>query len=291
MGLLLSPTLLLLAALIGWPGVVQAAELQSDDPGGPARPSLLLEQESRVQDPKKKPPAPESEGAFRMGAEFWLVTLRGDLESSVSGITDTKFSISGDAGMNDGLAWKLFFDLAPGEDMLFRLSLRHLDESGSKTLGQQVVFDGVTFPIGSQVSSDLRIDWYGLEARIPARLNPQDSFQGQLLVAFTALNAEVDLSGPAGTGRQRYALEFLDMGIDFKTLLTEGLFLGANFIASWAIADQFIGGEAALKGGFVSARVAVDFGYRWWSIGGAINDEPDLDLRIKGPYFSALFRF
>jgi hypothetical protein len=81
------------------------------------------------------------------------------------------------------------------------------------------------------------------------------------------------------------------MGYEIKALLTEGLVVGANFNAAWAIADQFLGGEAAFKGGYVSARVAVDVGYRWWSIGGAINDEPDLDLRFKGPYFSALIRF
>ena len=251
----------------------------------------LLWQEPRAKGQEAERPATGEEGVVRAGLEIWFARIRGDLESDAPGFPDTKFSMNGDAGIGNEVLPKVFVDYVPNADFLFRLAIRSLESSGSKTLGKQVDFDGKTFPNGSRVSSDFDAVWVSLEARIPARIDPADSFQGQSVIMFHVLDADFELSGVPGRGRQRYTIEFFEYGVEARAMIGEGAYLGGQMSFAWGFSDGFIGGEIGLKGGYQSKRVAVEGGFRWWGMGGAINDEPDLDLRMRGPYLGATFRF
>ena len=246
------------------------------------------------QEPGRRDPEagkPVSKSVLTFGAEIWSSTVRGDLESNRSGITDTKFRLAGDTGIEDQVLPRFFVDYSPDSSYSIRLDLRWLDASGSNTLGQPVVFDGVSFPQGGEVSCDFLATWIGVEWRVHLGSETAEGFHGDSVVAVRWLDAQFEMSGAPGKGRQTYSIETLGYGFDMKHVFQPGVYVGGDIGVWWGFDDSFIGGEFALKAGYQSTQVDVELGFRWWSIAGAINDEPDLDLRMRGPFIGATVQF
>lgn len=283
-----APVAAFLAGFLLWQSDAFPAALQAADP--PGEPCLSRQEPGRRGQGAEKPDS-AAEQVVRIGAEFWFVKIRGNLESDVSGIMDSKFTLTGDAGIDDGLLPKIFIDYSPNSEFLFRFSVSWLDDSGSATLEEQVDFDGTAFPEGSRVSSEFQATRFGVEMRNPARLTAEDGIQLQSVASFNWLDARCELSGPNGKGSQDYLIETFDYGFETRVALGEGVYLGGDLIFSLGFFDGFYGAETCLKGGYVSKRVVVEAGYRWWSVAGAVNDEPDLDLHLLGPFLTAVVRF
>ena len=239
----------------------------------------------------RRPATPEPQPAFTVGTELWFVTIRGDLESDVSGMTDTKFTLVGAAEIEDEVIPRIYFAYSPEPALSFRLDLRRLDASGSSTLNHELVFDGVTFPQGSHVSSELTATWIGLECRGHVGAGTVEGFHSDWGVALRWLDARFEMSGPSGQGSQDYLIETLETSYQFEYVFKPGIGVGIDFGSRWGFMDSFIGFEIGGKVTYETRRVVLEAGLRWWNIAGALKGDPDLDLTLNGPYFSAAFRF
>ncbi len=169
--------------------------------------------------------------------------------------------------------------------------------SGRETLDSDEIFQDHLFPAGTPLRSRFRFETFGLDGIWAQRHDPRELFRLQASVGVHYLEAEVRLSGPAGSeseeysdGNLRFALaaEFRPVGWAFAGLS------GAVYtdVLSWfaGVDSGHYAMEVEALGGFQWGPVRIDGGYRvfGWTLRWT---KSEIDLLTYGPTASVSVRF
>lgn len=128
--------------------------------------------------------------------------------------------------------------------------------SGDATLDEELISHGVTFPAGSNIDSDVQLDWYraGYRYRFefdtdPARQGSEFSLAPSVGVAVLAFDLQLDGTGGLETGRS-YTKVSPQIGLDAEWRITRRVALVGEVLSSIPLEDvPFI----------FSAQIAVEY--------------------------------
>jgi len=222
---------------------------------------------------------------------YWFPDLSATVQTTTAGVPETKFDVKDDLGVGD----ENFFQ---GEGfvrfgrMHVRVGYAQIRFDGSKTLTQDIEFNGQTFAVSDNVISRLDVDMLDAEVQVDI-LRPDliaASFYLGLIGKVKYLDGEVELASMLLTEKR-----------DFQVSIPMvGLAAGAGFLNDLLRVDARVTGMAysgnhIYEADVFASIVPVPFfrlqgGYRYIDLK---VDEDDLvaDLDLKGPYVGAQLSF
>jgi len=98
---------------------------------------------------------------------YWFPSLKGDLKVDADGVTGTQFSIKDDLDIGNKNIPSVEAYIGGGRHHA-GLAYSQVDFSGSKVLTRNIVFNGQTYAMGTNVESDLKLKMLDLEYQYDA---------------------------------------------------------------------------------------------------------------------------
>jgi outer membrane protein len=222
---------------------------------------------------------------------YWFPELSGNAQTTTNGVQDTRFDVKDTLGMKDE-------NIPYGEAFLrygrttLRVGYARLSFDGSKTLTDNVVFNGVPYSVSDNVVSKLEMKTADAEVQIDL-LRPDlgvADFNLGLIVKLKYVDGEVELRGTAQTERR-----------DFQAPIPMiGVAVGVGALKDVLRADARATGIAYSGNHLYEADVfasltplpflRIQGGYRLIDLK---IDESDIlaSFRLKGPYAGAQLSF
>ena len=222
---------------------------------------------------------------------YWFPDLSATAQTISGGVSETKFDLKDDLGVDDE-------NFLSGEAFLrfgrvhFRVSYTKISYDGSATLTRDIEYNGQIFPVNDNVSSSFDVKMLDAEVQVDI-LRPD----------FVAANFYLGLIGK---------VKYVDLDLELtSTTLTEkqdfqgpvpmvGLAAGAGFLNDLLRVDARVTGMAYSGNHLYEADAFVSLvpfpffriqgGYRYIDLKA---DEDDLlaDVELKGPYVGAQLSF
>lgn len=225
-------------------------------------------------------------------AGYAKLTPKGEFEVSDAGLVGTSIDFDDDLGFDDSEEVSLEVGLQLGAFRLFAAYLP-VSFSGNGTLTKSINFSGETFTVGSQVSSDVKLDiyeaglaWYLVnidDAPVRVQLGPE--------IAVKYVDADIKMQA-----------DLLDLdesekiGAPIPTIGLRGRVAMADFLG---IAGR-VGYLAYDDNSFLDVDAQVELsplplvgifaGYRYLDVD-VDEDDVVIDASFDGPYVGALVRF
>lgn len=164
----------------------------------------------------------------------------GRLQTTAGGTTGSatpEYPTFDELGLQQDTSWQLRLQRNFGQQYL-AIATQQFNPSASKTLSQDLIIQGQTFPAGSDVSSHLRFDEQQLEYGYHFTANPKLTLTP--LVAFDLWQFSLRMQSPSATGsmRRSYRTGTLQLGGQMDYQLDDKLAVGAKLITSLPIAEQ-----------------------------------------------------
>ncbi len=228
---------------------------------------------------------------FSLKAGYLVLSPEGEFAGSKGGV-GTRIDMEGDLGFDDSEDVVLEGALQLGS---FRLSAGYLpiEYNGNGTLTTAIDFNGVNFPVGAEVDSDVKIDLYDLgltyyllnfdDLPVRLQLGPELSVKVadaelSMVEPTTGVQESASITAPIPTIGLRARVAFAD-------------FLGATARVGYVeySDNSFLDADAQVEFSPIPL-VGIFGGYRYFDLQ---VDESDvfLDVQFSGPYAGALVRF
>jgi hypothetical protein len=230
---------------------------------------------------------------FEAGARgmYWFPDLSATAQTIIAGMPETKINLKDDLGMGDE-------NFPSGEAFLrfgryqFRIGYIRISYDGSKTLSQEIEFNGRIFPANDNVTSSLDLKMLDAEVQIDI-LQPDfgaASFYLGLIGKVKYVDLDLELASTALTEKEDFQLP----------VPMVGLAMGAGFLNDSLRFDARVSGMAYSGNHIYEADAfaslvpfpyfRIQGGYRYLELKA---DENDLlaDVNLKGPYVGAQLSF
>ncbi|NNG47186.1 MAG: hypothetical protein HKM86_08770 [Deltaproteobacteria bacterium] len=222
---------------------------------------------------------------------YWFPDLSASAQSIFAGMPETKFDLKDDLGVDDE-------NFPSGEAFLrfgrlhFRIGYTQISYDGSKTLTQDIEFNGKIFPVSDNVISSFDLNMLDAEVQVDI-LRPDfvaASFYLGLIGKVKYIDLDLELTSTTLTEKD-----------DFKVPVPMvGLTAGAGFLNDFLRVDARVTGMAYSGNHLYEADAfasivpfpffRIQGGYRHIDLKA---DEDDLlaDVEISGPYVGAQLSF
>ena len=227
---------------------------------------------------------------FSLKVGYIQLNPDGQFSVTADGLTGTVIDVDDDLRLDDSDEIFLDAGLQLGS---FRLSLSYLpvSSSGSGLLSRDIDFNGQTFPVNSQINSDLEIDIY--EAGVAWYLVNLDDLPARIQLgpelSVKYIDASVAIADPSTSTSDSVQIPLPTVGLrgrvafaDFVGITARGNYMGYSDNSLLDVDAQIELSPIPLVGVYLGYRyLDVDF------------DEDDvvIDVTFDGPYAGALFRF
>jgi len=219
---------------------------------------------------------------------YWGSTISGDIQTVTNGVPGTDLDVESDLGMDDENVFSGEAFLKVG-NFTFRVAYTPLKYTGSAVLSTPIVFDGITFPAGTPVSSKLETKMVDGDVQWDF-INPDLGVASMNLGVFLRLKY-VDGSAEISSNNPVLSVSATQ---DFRLPIPEvGVAAGIGFLKNIVRADARVsgmayGGNHIYEGDAFLSVIPFPFlrlqgGYRLIDLKA---DEDDFrgTLKIKGPY-------
>jgi hypothetical protein len=240
--------------------------------------------------------APNGENAWiELELRGWAPTLRGNVQSSSSGMPGTDVSLSDTLGVNtqQNFFWPKATLHFADRHRLFAsyLGMRY---AGDKTITQQFIFNGTTYTVGDSVHSQVDFKEAVLGYQYDVLKFTQFALNMNLQLHYLDIKTEVR-GAMVGTNKEEFQVPMPTIGAGVQLWPTDWLKLSGDF-------NIFKMGIPGAKGELIDSQAAltispvewigVSAGYRYYRILARDTDSNDrADWLQKGPYVSLMLRF
>lgn len=226
---------------------------------------------------------------FSAGANSWTQEWDGDVQSGPDTIDlDTDLGLDDDTGTNFYIAFEHPIPLIPN----VRLQHTELEVSASQVLSRDISFEGVTFPNGAQVDSNIDLthtditlyyeildNWVSLDIGLTARVFEEGiSIGSPDIPAPATSSASLDVD---------YTIPMLYGSVKFELPLT-GMYVGARGNIISYSGDSITDIEATI-GYETEIGLGLELGYRIFDIDYEDASDETADLSVDGIYFGVFY--
>jgi outer membrane protein len=222
---------------------------------------------------------------------YWFPDLSATAQTITAGVSETKFDLKDDLGMDDE-------DFPSGEAFLrvgrlhFRVGYTKISYDGSNTLSRDIEFNGQIYPVNDNVISSLDVKMLDAEVQVDI-LRPDfvaASFYLGLIGKVKYVDVDLELTSTTLTEKE-------DVQVPIPMV---GLAAGAGFLNDLLRVDARVTGMAYSGNHLYEADafaslvpfpfLRIQGGYRYIDLKA---DEDDLvaDVELKGPYVGAQLSF
>jgi hypothetical protein len=225
----------------------------------------------------------------------WAPTMRGNVQSSSTGISGTDVSLGNTLGVDtqQNFLWPKATLHFADRHRLF-VSYLGMRYAGDKTITQQFTFNGTTYNIGEAVHSQINFTEAVLGYQYDFLKLSRFALNLNLQVHY--LDVETEVRGATiGTSKESFQVPIPTIGAGIQLWPTDWLKLSGDF-------NVFKMGIPGAKGEMIDSQAAVTIspvewiglsaGYRYYRIIARDTDSNDrADWLQKGPYVSLMLRF
>jgi len=229
---------------------------------------------------------------FEAEARYWFTDLESKASVTSSGVAGTDIDLKDDLGIGDENLPEARLIWHTGPNSKIRFAYTQVGYSGSKDIEQTITFEGKTYTVGTNVESDLDIQYLRLGWAWQFINLAQDKIKLGTLVDVKALMLETSLDAPS--------LGFSESADFTGALPTVGLILDVNPVEKVNLFAEVSGLVAGDYGYFIDAETgikvtplknfSVSAGYRIFDM--KFENDPDYaELTISGPFISGSIKF
>lgn len=225
-------------------------------------------------------------------ARYWFTDLESKASVTASGVTGTDIDLKDDLGIGDEDLPEARLIWHTGPNSKIRLAYTQVNYSGSKNIEKTITFDGKSYTAGTNVESDLDIQYLRLGWAWQFINLAEDKIKLGTLVDVKVLMLEASLDAPS--------LGFSESEDFAGALPTVGLVLDLNPIKKVNLFAEVSGLTAGDYGYFIDAETGIKItplknfslsaGYRIFDM--KFESDPDYaELTISGPFISGSIKF
>jgi hypothetical protein len=220
--------------------------------------------------------------------DYWMTKISGDARAR-----GTEVDVVDDLGVEDSdNVFKIGGVVAINANNYIDVSYFSLSYSGSRTLGKNVVFNGVTYNLNEQVSSKASADIFDVKYKI----YPISSYDMQLgfLIGFKYAQTEASISSLAhGSEKGSVDVPLPEIGIGVKANIQNNISVMAE-LSGMTLSYQDTSAslwELDIRGEYdIIPNAGIIGGYRYYKID-AEKDDDKANLEVSGLYLGAIVKF
>jgi hypothetical protein len=229
---------------------------------------------------------------FEAEARYWFTDLESKASVTSSGVTGTDIDLKDDLGIGDEnlLEARLAWNTGPNSKIKFAYT--QVGYSGSKNVDKTITFEGKTYTVGTNVESDLDIQYLRLGWAWQFINLAEGKVKLGTLLDVKALMLEASLDAPS--------LGFSESADFAGALPTVGLVLDLNPIEKVNLFAEVSGLTAGDYGYFIDTEFGIKLtpmknfsfsaGYRIFDM--KFENDPDYaELTISGPFIGGTLKF
>jgi hypothetical protein len=240
--------------------------------------------------------APNGENALvELELRGWAPTMRGNVQSSSTGIPGTDVSLGDTLGVNtqQNFLWPKATLHFADRHRLF-VSYLGMRYAGDKAITQSFTFNGTTYNVNEPVHSQIDFKEYVLGYQYDVLKFSRFALNLNLQVHYLDIETEVR-SATQGSNKESFEVPIPTIGAGVQLWPTNWLKLSGDFnvfkMGIPGAKGELIDSQAALTISPVE-RIGLSVGYRYYRILARDTDSNDrADWLQKGPYVSLMFRF
>ena len=245
----------------------------------PGVPPLPPPEQSRPEEPQRK--------RVDLRLTAGLPALQGAVQSDGSG-SDSEIDFGDDGGLEQGTLLGFDLSIQAGKYVWISFGYSRATWSGDETTTDDELFDGVTFPAGTNVDGRLTVDRIDVGPKFVYDPGKSGFVEGQVRLSYLRENLKLDSAAASAEDRNDVFLlnPRFRGGVRFGDAYLVGE-LGTSLgypAFTWGV-------EAGLGGGLRLGAVELELGYRGSYLDAYHGDPKDLRLGMRQPYLSLLIRF
>jgi opacity protein-like surface antigen len=233
-----------------------------------------------------------AEPKIEFEGRYWVTDLQAETKVTSNSLIGTNIDLRDDLGIDNEDFPEARLTWHTGPNSRIRFAYTQVAYDGSKSLEKIVNFNGVTYAAGTQVNSELAIDYFRL-GWVWQFLNfAEDKIKIGPMIEAKAFLLDISLDAPSIPASESedfmFGLPTIGGMLDFTLNEKLNLFAEASGLPS-AGYGHFFDAEAGVR--YIPVdNFTVILGYR--AINAQIEDDDNFgELRITGPFCSATVRF
>lgn len=243
------------------------------------------------------PPAPAKEPNFHFTTALWQSRLGGD-GSTTPGGSNASFDWDSTLGLDTKEVVSTFEAFLRVRGSRFILGIEHGKYEGDKTLSRDLVYNGVTFPAGGKLETEL--DFKRRRVLYGGPLVEDERLAIGYLIGLDAYEMESKprMDRPIGPGGQEVDLQskvpVVGASLTFYPTARLRLYaqLAGMSIDRGGVDSRMLTGYGVAEYTILSEYVAIAFGYRYSSLESSDDTEnAELKMEQQGPYAGLTLRF
>jgi hypothetical protein len=240
----------------------------------------------------EKPVSTGEQAPFLSNAEitldYWMAKISGNAQ-----VRGNEVDVVDDLGVDDSdNVFKIGGIIPINKSNYIDISYFSLSYSGSKELGKNVIFNGVTYNLNEQVSSKASADIFDVKYKIyPFSSN---DIQLGFLVGFKYLQTEASISSLAhGSEKGSVDVALPEIGIGLKANIQNNIFVTGE-LSGLTLSYQDVSAtlwELDIRAEYdIIPNAGVIGGYKYYKINPE-KDDDKIDFEVGGLYLGAIVKF
>ncbi|MGB5217801.1 MAG: hypothetical protein WBN66_05840 [Smithella sp.] len=229
---------------------------------------------------------------FGAQARLWVPTFEGDLRVDDGSITGTEVDLKDDLGMDDEYfpGVEAFFSIGDHE---ITVSFSQFDLSGSKHISDEIIFNGDTYPAGTNVDSELNTSMIDLEYQYKF-LNLENFLAGfslGLIGKIKYLDGEASIRSSESEDQQDFQIPMPMIGLGVNVGILADILEARAKVAGMGYDSSFVYDAMAEVSVTPFPFMDITGGYRVMSL--KIDDIDDIYTKLDfyGPYVGLSISF